>query len=53
MGKLIIVSELVGTPGEEFVPDEGVNVEALLEGGFIKRTSAKSGKLNPTTDSEE
>jgi len=34
--KLIIVSDLVGTPGEEFVPAEGINVEALLEGGFIK-----------------
>ena len=35
--KLIIVSELVGTPGEEFVPVEGINVEALIEGGFIKQ----------------
>ena len=34
--KYIIVSELVGTPGEEFVPVEGTNVEALIEGGFIK-----------------
>jgi hypothetical protein len=35
--KLIIVSDLVGTPGEEFVPAEGINVEALIEGGFIKQ----------------
>ena len=35
--KLIIVSELVGTPGEEFVPEEGINVEALIAGGFIKQ----------------
>ena len=34
--KYIIVSELVGTPGDEFVPVEGINVEALIEGGFIK-----------------
>ncbi len=34
--KLIVVSELVGKPGEEFVPAEGINVEALIEGGFIK-----------------
>jgi hypothetical protein len=34
--KLVIVSDLVGTPGEEFVPAEGINVEALIEGGFIK-----------------
>jgi hypothetical protein len=37
--KYIIVSELVGTPGEEFIPEEGVNVEALIEGGFIKTDS--------------
>lgn len=34
--KLIIVSDLVGKPGDEFVPAEGINVEALIEGGFIK-----------------
>jgi hypothetical protein len=34
--KLVIVSDLVGTPGEEFIPEEGINVEALIEGGFIK-----------------
>jgi hypothetical protein len=34
--KLVIVSDLVGIPGEEFVPAEGINVEALIEGGFIK-----------------
>ena len=34
--KLVIVSDLVGTPGEEFIPEEGINVEALLGGGFIK-----------------
>ena len=34
--KYTVVSDLVGTPGEEYVPAEGVNVEALLAGGFIK-----------------
>ncbi len=34
--KYIIVSELVGEPGSEFVPEKGVNVDALLDGGFIK-----------------
>lgn len=34
--KYIIVSDLVGKPGEEFHPGECINVEALLEGGFIK-----------------
>ena len=40
--KLIIVSELVGKPGDEFVPAEGINVEALIEGGFIKQEKASS-----------
>lgn len=31
----VIVSDLVGTPGEPFVPTEGINVEALVDGGFI------------------
>lgn len=39
MSKYIIVSDLVGVPGEEFIPAEGVNVEALLDGGFIKAES--------------
>lgn len=34
--KYTIVSDLVGTPGDEFIPGEGINVEALIEGGFIK-----------------
>lgn len=39
MSKYIIISDLVGTPGDEFHPEEGVNVEALLDGGFIKAES--------------
>jgi hypothetical protein len=34
--KYTIISELVGTPGDEYVPADGINVEALIEGGFIK-----------------
>jgi hypothetical protein len=39
MSKYIVISELVGEPGTEFIPDEGINVEALIEGGFIKSDS--------------
>jgi hypothetical protein len=39
MSKYIVISELVGEPGAEFIPDEGINVEALIEGGFIKSDS--------------
>ncbi len=42
--KLIIVSELVGTPGDQYVPAEGINVEALLEGGFIKQEKSTKEK---------
>ena len=33
--KLLVVSPLVGTPGEEYQPKPGVNVQALIDGGFI------------------
>jgi hypothetical protein len=39
-----IISELVGTPGEEFHPGEYTNVEALIEGGFIKETKTTKTK---------
>lgn len=46
--KYIIISELVGTPGDVFVPGEGINVDALIEGGFIK-----AEKQNNKTQSED
>jgi hypothetical protein len=39
MSKYIIISDLVGEPGTEFIPEDGINVEALIEGGFIKTDS--------------
>jgi hypothetical protein len=52
MTKYTIISELVGTPGDEFVPDEGINVQALLDGGFIKsdNKAPKSAKTEPTEE---
>jgi hypothetical protein len=47
--KYIIVSELVGTVGAEYVPAEGINVEALLDGGFIK-VAPKSIKQEQSED---
>lgn len=44
-----IVSPRLGTPGEVFVPGEGVNIEALIAHGFVVDTGAtKSAKT--TTD---
>lgn len=47
--KYIVVSELVGTPGDEYVPAEGINVDALLDGGFIEIAS-KSSKQEKSED---
>jgi hypothetical protein len=38
-----INSSRVGTVGEEYIPAAGVNVEALLAGGFI----VEAAKLKP------
>jgi hypothetical protein len=39
-----IISELVGSHGDEFHPGEFTNVEALIEGGFIKETTQTKTK---------
>lgn len=48
-----IISPRLGTPGESFTPDDDTNVEALLEGGFIKsdKTTPKYAKtVEETTE---
>ena len=47
-----IVSPRVGTPGEVFVPGEGINIEALIAGGFVVDTAAKKS-AKTTTDTEK
>lgn len=49
-----IIAENVGTPGAEYVPAEGINIEALLDGGFIKsdKSTAKSAKTEETSPEE-
>ena len=42
--KYEIVSPRIGTPGDEYVPVDGVNVDALLEGGFIIQSPTKAPK---------
>lgn len=39
-----IVSPRVGIPGEKYEPVEGVNVDALLAGGFIELSKPKTAK---------
>ena len=52
--KYTIIAENVGTPGAEFIPAEGINIEALLDGGFIKsdKTPSKSAKTVETSPEE-
>jgi hypothetical protein len=41
-----IISPRLGTPGEQFIPTEGTNILALLEGGLISTdTLKKSSKV--------
>lgn len=43
-----IVSPRIGTPGDTYTPVEGVNVEALLEHGFIIEASKSKPKTDKT-----
>ena len=47
---LKIVSPKVGVPGNEFVPGEGVNIEALIAGGFVVDTGTKKSAKTTTDD---
>jgi hypothetical protein len=49
-----IISSRIGTPGDKFEPSEGTNIEALIEGGFIKsdKTPSKSAKTVETSPEE-
>ena len=42
--KYTVVSDKVGEPGAPFVPEEGINVAALLEGGFIAEVKSSKHK---------
>jgi hypothetical protein len=52
----LVVSPLVGEPGSVFVPKAGINVEALLVGGFIvaaevsTETAPKRRKVKPAPE---
>ena len=51
-----IVSPRVGTPGDEFVPVAGVNLDVLIAGGFIievKKPKTPKPKGDNITDEQE
>ena len=53
--KYTILSPRVGTPGDEYVPLEGVNIDALVAGGFIEQSTVKvlKGAKTKTDTNEE
>jgi hypothetical protein len=57
MAKYLITSERVGVIGAEFDIDaaaaDGVNVEALIAGGFISTHKAPKGAKKDTDTSED
>jgi hypothetical protein len=48
--KYLIASARVGIVGEEYEPTPGVNIEALIAGGFIttEKESTETPKKSPT-----
>ena len=50
--KYIINSAKVGTVGDEFIPVQGINIQALIEGGFIVEQSTDTVKKSSTIKKE-
>jgi hypothetical protein len=44
-----IISPRLGNPGDQFIPEEGVNIDALLDGGLISTDSVKKNQ-NPRSN---
>ena len=49
----VIASARLGTVGNAYEPEDGVNIEALIEGGFIKSTSKSTKSDKPSKDTNE
>ena len=49
----VIASSRLGKVGDVFQPADGINVEALIEGGFIKSTSKSTKSDKPIKDTNE
>lgn len=46
-----IISSRIGEVGAEFIPDETVNIDALLAGGFISIDGRQAPKKSDKTES--
>ena len=49
----VIASPRLGKIGDAYEPKDGVNVEALIDGGFIKSTSKSTKSDKPIKDTNE
>ena len=49
----VIASPRLGNVGDAYEPKDGVNVEALIDGGFIKSTSKSTKSDKPSKDTNE
>jgi len=49
----VIASSRLGKVGDVFEPADGINVEALIEGGFIKSTSKSTKSDKPSKEPNE
>ena len=47
MAKYIVVSPRVGTPGEPYEPEVWVNLQHLLDNGFIRRADEPTNEPAP------
>ena len=47
--KYVIQSERLGTVGNTFEPTEGINIQALIEGGFIAAEESTDTVKKPST----
>ena len=49
----VIVSPRIGTPGDKYEPQDGVNIDALLEGGLISTDKPKKSSKVKSEPVEE
>ena len=49
----VILSERLGTVGAKYTPTDGVNIEALIAGGFIGRSSNTKAPKSAKTETDK
>ena len=49
----LIASDRLGKIGDPYTPKDGINIDALLAGGFIVRAEIEADKVEVSTTEEE